>query len=93
MFQLDMFGWFSDNNVEKRARGSWKRKYNVNEDYFKHWPNNMAYIADGVILKDNQTVSISQKEIQYLRRYKTRTQFKPATVSKQKNWCLYVKFK
>ncbi|MEI4620158.1 endonuclease [Bacillus pfraonensis] len=57
----------TDNNVEKRARGSWKRKYNVKEDYFKYWSNNMAYIlgffiADGVILKDNQTVSISQKE-------------------------------
>ncbi|PEE39778.1 LAGLIDADG family homing endonuclease [Bacillus pseudomycoides] len=57
----------TDNNVEKRARGSWKRKYNLNEDYFKRWSNNMAYIlgffiADGVITKDNQTVSISQKE-------------------------------
>ncbi|PEE06778.1 LAGLIDADG family homing endonuclease [Bacillus pseudomycoides] len=57
----------TDNNVEKRARGSWKRKYNLNEDYFKRWSNTMAYIlgffiADGVITKDNQTVSISQKE-------------------------------
>ncbi|WP_242227271.1 helix-turn-helix domain-containing protein [Bacillus cereus group sp. BfR-BA-01315] len=59
--------FLTDNNVEKRARGSWKRKYNLNEDYFKRWSNNMAYIlgffiADGVITKDNQTVSISQKE-------------------------------
>ncbi|PGE28041.1 endonuclease [Bacillus pseudomycoides] len=61
----------ADNNVERRARGSWKRKYNLNEDYFKHWSNNMAYIlgffiADGVITKDNQTVSISQKDSRIL---------------------------
>ncbi len=48
----------TDNNVEKRARGSWKRKYNLNEDYFKRCSNTMAYIlgffiADGVITKDN----------------------------------------
>ncbi|MEH7460297.1 LAGLIDADG family homing endonuclease [Bacillus sp. JJ1127] len=57
----------TDNNVKKRARGSWKRKYHLNENYFKNWSNNMAYIlgffiADGVITKNNQTVSISQKE-------------------------------
>ncbi|PFD96144.1 hypothetical protein COE15_18235 [Bacillus cereus] len=57
----------TDNNVKKRTQGSWKRKYSLNEDYFKHWSNNMAYIlgffiADGVIIKDNQSVSISQKE-------------------------------
>ncbi|MBJ8028566.1 LAGLIDADG family homing endonuclease [Bacillus cereus group sp. N21] len=61
----------ADNKVERRARGSWKRKYNLNEDYFKHWSNNMAYIlgffiADGVITKDNQTVSISQKDSRIL---------------------------
>lgn len=33
-----------ENNVELRARGSWKRKYQLNEDYFKTWSNNMAYI-------------------------------------------------
>ena len=57
----------TDNNVKKRARGSWKRKYHLNENYFKNWSNNMAYIlgffiADGVIVKNSQTVSISQKE-------------------------------
>ncbi|MDZ5609781.1 LAGLIDADG family homing endonuclease [Bacillus pseudomycoides] len=66
----------ADNNVERRARGSWKRKYNLNEDYFKYWSNNMAYIlgffiADGVIMKDNQTVSISQKESRILEDIKT----------------------
>ncbi|MED2801551.1 hypothetical protein P4244_29280, partial [Bacillus thuringiensis] len=44
----------SDNNVPRRAIGSWKRKYDIREDYFKTWSNNMAYIlgfiaADGVI--------------------------------------------
>ncbi|OJD98134.1 endonuclease [Bacillus cereus] len=57
----------SDNNVPRRAMGSWKRKYDITEDYFKTWSNNMAYIlgfiaADGVIQKENQCVSISQKE-------------------------------
>lgn len=57
----------SDSNVPRRAIGSWKRKYNITEDYFKTWSNNMAYIlgfiaADGVIPKENQCVSISQKE-------------------------------
>ncbi|MDM5239403.1 LAGLIDADG family homing endonuclease [Bacillus cereus] len=57
----------TDNNVPRRAIGSWKRKYDIKEDYFKTWSNNMAYIlgfiaADGVIQKENQCVSISQKE-------------------------------
>lgn len=49
----------TDNNVPRRAIGSWKRKYNITENYFKTWSNNMAYIlgfiaADGVIQKENQ---------------------------------------
>ncbi|WP_216636984.1 LAGLIDADG family homing endonuclease, partial [Bacillus cereus] len=57
----------SDSNVPRRAIGSWKRKYDIKENYFKTWSNNMAYIlgfiaADGVIQKENQCVSISQKE-------------------------------
>lgn len=57
----------TDNNVPRRAIGSWERKYDISEDYFKTWSNNMAYIlgfiaADGVIQKENQRVSISQKE-------------------------------
>ena len=58
----------SDNNVPRRAIGSWKRKYDITEDYFKTWSNNMAYIlgfiaADGAIPKENQCVSISQKKV------------------------------
>ena len=61
----------TDNNIEKRSHGSWKRKYDLNEDYFKTWSNNMAYIlgffvADGVIAKNHHTVSISQKEKEIL---------------------------
>ncbi|WP_241675189.1 LAGLIDADG family homing endonuclease, partial [Bacillus cereus] len=57
----------SDSNVPRRAIGSWKRKYDITENYFKTWSNNMAYIlgfiaADGAIPKENQCVSISQKE-------------------------------
>ncbi|TPV42230.1 LAGLIDADG family homing endonuclease [Bacillus dicomae] len=57
----------SDSNVPRRAIGSWKRKYDITENYFKMWSNNMAYIlgfivADGAIPKENQCVSISQKE-------------------------------
>ncbi|OQR56704.1 LAGLIDADG family homing endonuclease [Bacillus sp. CDB3] len=57
----------ADNNVPRRAIGSWKRKYDITEDYFKTWSNNMTYIlgfiaADGVIQKENQCVSVSQKE-------------------------------
>ncbi|MBS9803570.1 endonuclease [Bacillus toyonensis] len=48
----------SDSNVPRRAIGSWKRKYDITENYFKTWSNNMAYIlgfiaADGVIQKEN----------------------------------------
>ncbi len=44
----------TDNNVPRRAIGSWRRKYDITEDYFKTWSNNTAYIlgfiaADGVI--------------------------------------------
>ncbi|WP_066193472.1 LAGLIDADG family homing endonuclease [Gracilibacillus timonensis] len=54
-------------HVEMRPRGSWKRKYTLNENYFKTWSNNMAYIlgfiiADGTIARDVQFVSIAQKE-------------------------------
>ncbi|WP_078553488.1 LAGLIDADG family homing endonuclease [Alkalihalobacterium alkalicellulosilyticum] len=57
----------SKNNIEKRPRGSWKRQYHFNENYFKTWTNNMAYIlgfiaADGVITNSLQTVGISQKD-------------------------------
>lgn len=57
----------NDNHVERRAHGSWKRKYTVNEDYFKTWSNNMAYIlgffaADGMVARDSQLISFSQKE-------------------------------
>jgi DNA-binding CsgD family transcriptional regulator len=31
-------------NVKRRAKGSWKRKYEVNKHYFKTWSNNMAYV-------------------------------------------------
>ncbi|SCC30785.1 Uncharacterized protein BW664_02647 [Bacillus mycoides] len=56
-----------EKNVPRRAIGSWKRTYDLKEDYFKTWSNNMAYIlgfitADVVIPKENQCVSISQKE-------------------------------
>ncbi|MEK4213414.1 MULTISPECIES: LAGLIDADG family homing endonuclease [Bacillus] len=57
----------SDSNVPRRAIGSWKRKYDITENYFKTWSHNIAYIlgfiaADGVIQKENQCVSVSQKE-------------------------------
>lgn len=56
----------TDNNVEMRARGSWKRKYDINEDFFKTWSNNMAYIlgffiADGVIAKNCHYVQTLNK--------------------------------
>lgn len=59
------------NNVELRPRGHWKRKYQINEDYFKCWSPNMAYIlgfflADGVISGVGQTVSFAQKESEIL---------------------------
>ncbi|MCA0968998.1 hypothetical protein LCM20_00170 [Halobacillus litoralis] len=54
-------------NVEMRKRGSWRRKYEVNEDYFKTWSRNMAYIlgffaADGTVSNQLQSISFSQKE-------------------------------
>lgn len=57
----------SDKERAKARYRSWKRKYDITEDYFKTWSNNMAYIlgfiaADGVIQKENQCVSVSQKE-------------------------------
>ena len=64
----------SDNNVPRRAIGSWKRKYDITEDYFKTWSNNMAYIlgfiaADGVIQKESMCQYISKRKL-YFRRYK-----------------------
>ena len=55
------------NKVERTPHGSWKRKYRVNEDYFKTWSNNMAYLlgffaADGYISSRNHTVCFSQKD-------------------------------
>ncbi|WP_164977996.1 MULTISPECIES: helix-turn-helix domain-containing protein [Geobacillus] len=57
----------SDHNIEKRPFGSWKRKYKLNEDYFKTWSKNMAYIlgffiADGFVSNDFQTIGFAQKE-------------------------------
>ncbi|MBM7094386.1 endonuclease [Bacillus sp. H-16] len=59
------------NDVKRRARGSWKRKYQVNEDYFKTWSPTMAYVlgffaADGCISGQTQTVSFAQNEIEIL---------------------------
>ncbi|WP_052158758.1 LAGLIDADG family homing endonuclease [Halobacillus sp. BBL2006] len=58
-------------NVERRPKGSWRRKYEVNEHYFRTWSNNMAYIlgffaADGNIPKETQLVSFAQKEFSIL---------------------------
>ncbi|MBW3114520.1 endonuclease [Bacillus sp. MCCB 382] len=55
------------NKVERTPHGSWKRKYRVNEDYFKTWSNNMAYLlgffaADGYISSRNHTFCFSQKD-------------------------------
>lgn len=58
----------TDNNVPRRAIGSWKRKYGITEDYFKTWSNNMAYIlgfiaADGVIQKESYILEDIKKEL------------------------------
>lgn len=65
----------SDNNVPRRAIGSWKRKYDITEDYFKTWSNNMAYIL-GFIAKrwcyterKSMCQYISKRKL-YFRRYK-----------------------
>ncbi|WP_175989367.1 LAGLIDADG family homing endonuclease [Bacillus sp. Marseille-Q1617] len=67
------------NNVKRRAKGSWKRKYTVNEHYFKTWTNNMAYIlvffaADGSVNKDFSSISFYQKNIEILERIKIELQ-------------------
>ncbi len=68
MFHQDIFEcYLKVNNIEMRPRGSWKRKYTLNEGYFKTWSNSMAYIlgfliADGNVVRDSQSVSIAQKE-------------------------------
>ncbi len=64
-----------ENNVERRPRGSWKRQYPLNENYFKTWSNNMAYIlgffvADGFVAKDFQSISFAQKDKQILEEIK-----------------------
>ncbi|SIQ60718.1 LAGLIDADG-like domain-containing protein [Bacillus cereus] len=58
----------ADNNVPRRAIGSWKRKYDLTEDYFKTWSNNMAYIlgfiaADGVIQKESYILEDIKQEL------------------------------
>ncbi len=87
----------SDSNVPRRAIGSWKRKYDITENYFKTWSNNMAYIlgfiaADGVIQKRKPMCQYITKRKLYFRRYKKRTKNKPATLSKQKNRRIYAKY-
>jgi intein-encoded DNA endonuclease-like protein len=57
----------TENNIEKRPFGHWKRQYQLKENYFKTWSNNMAYIlgffvADGFVSKDQQTIGFSQKD-------------------------------
>lgn len=66
----------SDQSVEKRPVGSWKRQYTVDQHYFKHWSANMAYIlgffaADGLISRENQLISFSQKEKEILEDIRT----------------------
>ena len=55
----------SDNNVPRRYR-SWKRKYDITEDYFKTWSNNMAYIlgfiAEMVLYRKKINVSVYLKK-------------------------------
>ncbi|WP_449540146.1 LAGLIDADG family homing endonuclease [Ferdinandcohnia sp. Marseille-Q9671] len=65
----------SEHHVEMRPFGSWKRQYSLNENYFKEWSNNMAYIlgfilADGCISGETQTVTISPKEPEILDKIK-----------------------
>ncbi len=86
----------SDNNVPRRAIGSLKRKYDITEDYFKTWSNNMAYIlgfiaADGVIQKENQCVSISQKESYILEDIKKELKTNQPLYQKKKNRRIYAK--
>ncbi|HDR3948641.1 TPA: hypothetical protein QCO63_000374 [Bacillus anthracis] len=86
----------SDSNVPRRAIGSWKRKYDITEDYFKTWSNNMAYIlgfiaADGVIQKENQCVSVSQKESYILEDIKNELKTTQPLYQNKKNRCIYAK--
>ncbi|TWT09319.1 LAGLIDADG family homing endonuclease [Planomicrobium sp. CPCC 101079] len=65
----------NQNKVEMKETGSWKRKFKVNEDYFKTWSSTMAYIlgfffADGCIVKDQQSISFAQKEKYILEKIK-----------------------
>ncbi|MGI8315251.1 hypothetical protein [Halobacillus mangrovi] len=40
----------SKHKVDRRPKGSWRREYKVNEQYFRTWSNNMAYMKTGVHL-------------------------------------------
>ncbi|PHB57056.1 hypothetical protein COE91_05560 [Bacillus toyonensis] len=75
-----------DNNVPRRAIGSWKRKYDLKEDYFKTWSNNMAYIlgfiaADGVIQKESDILEDIKKELNT----------NQPLYQNKKNWRIYAK--
>jgi hypothetical protein len=68
-----------DKDVEKRAFGHWKRQYTLNEDYFKSWSNNMAYIlgffcADGFISSRFQQIGFAQKDKDILEQIKIELQ-------------------
>lgn len=63
------------NNIPKRAFGYWKRQYSLNENYFKTWSNNMAYIlgffcADGFISGKFQQIGFGQKDKDILEQIK-----------------------
>ena len=85
----------TDNNVPRRAIGSWKRKYNITENYFKTWSNNMAYIlgfiaADGVIQKKINVLVYHKRKL-YFRRYKKELK-QISRSTKTKNRCIYAKY-
>lgn len=56
-----------EKNVIMQPNGSWKRKFHVNEAFFRTWSSSMAYIlgfffADGCIIRNQQSISFAQKE-------------------------------
>lgn len=53
------------------TRKSWRRKYFFNEDFFKTWTNEMAWLlgfiyADGCIVGATQSIQIGQKNVDML---------------------------
>ncbi|WP_052342601.1 LAGLIDADG family homing endonuclease [Bacillus sp. EB01] len=82
------------NKLGVKMRSHGYRKYKLNEDFFKEWSNEMAWVlgfvvTDGCVDPNNQSVSISQKDLSPLEKIKDLMNF-TGPITKSKNQELFL---